>query len=170
MGKSLSFLAILLIGIGIFSGLQAGLFTQSTHPTQTKGEPFAVTKSDAEWQKQLSPEEYNVLRKEGTEPAFTGKYTHNKETGNYHCKACEHPLFSSTTKFDSGTGWPSFMAPLTDGVGTRDDSRFGMKRTEVHCKNCGSHLGHVFDDGPGETGLRYCINSVSLNFDSEIEN
>ena len=124
-----------------------------------------ITKTDEEWRKLLTPEQYKVLRKQGTEPAWTGKYHNHKEKGVYVCAACGLPLFSSDTKFDSGTGWPSFWKPIDEShVGTESDRSFFMTRTEVHCARCGGHLGHVFPDGPPPTGLRYCMNSVSLEF------
>ncbi len=124
-----------------------------------------VEKSEEEWKAELTPEQYEVLRRAGTERAFTGEYVHNKDTGMYHCGACGAELFSSDTKFDSGTGWPSFYEPaVAANVETRDDTGHGMVRTEVLCRACGSHLGHVFPDGPNPTGLRYCINSCSLDF------
>lgn len=118
------------------------------------------------WKKKLIPEQYDVLRKKGTEPAFSGTLYNNHKTGMYLCAACGKPLFSSKTKFDSGTGWPSFDNPLNkENIELRKDDSFGMQRTEVICKNCGSHLGHLFNDGPKETtGLRYCINSCALSF------
>lgn len=124
-----------------------------------------IVKTDEEWKKVLSEEAFYVLRKKGTERAFTGKYHAHKEKGIYICAACGYELFSSDTKFDSGTGWPSFYQPVKEGnVGKEIDKGFFMTRTEVHCARCGGHLGHVFSDGPKPTGLRYCINSVSLDF------
>ena len=124
-----------------------------------------MTKTEDEWKQVLSPEEYEVLREKGTEPPFSGKLLKNKKNGIYVCAGCRNPLFSSETKFDSGTGWPSFWSPVSeDSVEEKVDNRFGMRRTEVNCKKCGGHLGHVFDDGPTPTGQRYCINSVSLKF------
>ncbi|TBR11940.1 MAG: peptide-methionine (R)-S-oxide reductase [Candidatus Nitrosotenuis sp.] len=125
-----------------------------------------ITKSDQEWKQVLSPEEFEVCRKKDTEAPFTGKYTHCKDDGIYRCTCCENELFKSDTKFDSGTGWPSFFEPLRkDSVKYETDTAYGMMRTEVMCAKCGSHLGHVFDDGPKPTFARYCINSVSLKLE-----
>lgn len=125
-----------------------------------------VELTDQEWRDRLTPEQYAVLRRQGTERAFTGAYHDTKDEGTYRCAACDLPLFSSAEKYDSGTGWPSFSAPLSpEAVGLEEDASLGMRRVEVVCSRCGSHLGHVFDDGPAPTGQRYCMNSVSLRLE-----
>jgi len=125
---------------------------------------FEVTHSDAEWRKLLTPEQYAVLRQSDTERPFSSPLLHEERRGNFACAGCDLDLFSSTTKFDSGTGWPSFWAPLTKSVGEVRDTSFGMVRTAVHCSRCGGHLGHLFDDGPQPTGLRYCMNGIAMTF------
>lgn len=125
---------------------------------------FPVEKSDEEWRAALTQAQYNVLRKHGTERAGTSPLNSEKRAGIYHCAGCGQPVFSSSTKFDSGTGWPSFYAPLDNAIGTSEDRSLFVTRTEVHCRRCGGHLGHVFDDGPPPTGKRYCMNGVAMRF------
>lgn len=138
---------------------------QSQRENRSTNMPNKIRKTEQDWKKELSPEEYEILREKNTERAFTGKYNDHKEKGIYNCAACGLPLFSSTTKYNSGSGWPSFYAPVqTENVLTANDYSHGMTRKEILCAQCGGHLGHVFDDGPKPTGLRYCVNSISLKF------
>ena len=132
-----------------------------------KTETFPIEKSDEEWRKQLDPQQYSVLRKHSTERAFTSPLNEEKRTGAFLCAGCGEPLFDSATKFESGTGWPSFWQPLPGGVGTTTDRSFFMTRTEVHCAKCGGHLGHVFPDGPAPTGQRYCMNGAAMKFEEK---
>ncbi len=143
------------------TGLYATSFRGSA---ATETEKFEVTYTDAEWRKRLGAQEYAVLRQADTERPFTSKLLHEERAGTFACAGCDLDLFSSKTKFDSRTGWPSFWAPLEKAVGTTSDSTFGMTRTAVHCARCGGHLGHVFNDGPKPTGLRYCMNGLAMTF------
>ena len=147
------------------AGLGALLATRlAGPPSAAAAGTFEVEHTDAEWKKLLSPEQYYVLREEGTERPFTSPLNHEKRKGTFTCAGCDQPLFSSDTKFDSGTGWPSFWTALKGAVNETKDTSYGMVRTAVECHRCGGHLGHVFDDGPKPTGLRYCMNGVALNF------
>jgi peptide-methionine (R)-S-oxide reductase len=157
---------VLLGGVGGLA-LAAGLSLRM-QPTRAKG-AFEVSMSEDEWRKKLTPEQYDVLRESGTEPAFTSPLNDEHRAGIFACAGCDRDLFDSRTKFDSGTGWPSFWAPIENAVGTEQDSSYGMVRTSVHCARCGGHLGHVFDDGPQPSGLRYCMNGVALKLMPEGE-
>ena len=152
-------------GIGA-SGLAAllGGGLRGAAAAETGAEVFEVTHTDDEWRKLLKPNQYAVLRREGTERPFTSALNDEHRTGRFACAGCALDLFSSATKFESGTGWPSFWQPLPNAVGERRDSTLGMARTEVHCRRCGGHLGHVFNDGPKPTGLRYCMNGLAMTF------
>jgi len=144
--------------------LTAGAMAALLPGAARAAEAFEVTRSRKEWRAMLTDAEYRVMRDEGTERAFSSPLNAITDKGTYHCKGCDQPLYSSETKFDSGTGWPSFTAPLDDAVETMPDNGFFMRRTEVHCDRCASHLGHIFDDGPEPTGKRHCLNGVSLIF------
>lgn len=152
-----------LLGGGVAAAMLA-LFRGARAGSPSKGKRFEVEKTDAEWKALLSPAAYDVLRHEGTERAGTSPLLNEHRDGTFLCAGCALPLFSSKTKFESHTGWPSFYAPLPNAVETTEDRSFLMVRTEVHCRRCGGHLGHVFDDGPQPTGLRYCMNGVALGF------
>jgi peptide-methionine (R)-S-oxide reductase len=147
-------------GIGAIAAV-LGLSPRTTRAAEGN---FPVKRSEAEWRKLLGPDAFRVMRQEGTETPYTSPLNKEKRKGVFTCRGCQLPLFSSATKFESGTGWPSFYQPLANAVGTSADRQFGMTRTEVHCRRCGGHLGHVFDDGPPPTGKRYCMNGLSMAF------
>lgn len=151
----------MLLGAGVVTMIGAALGGRAF---SAPGKRFAVTMSEAEWRRKLSPAAYAVLREQATERAYTSPLDKEKRSGTFLCAGCDLPLFSSLTKFDSGTGWPSFFRPLPGAVGTTTDYKIGYPRTEVHCSRCGGHLGHVFDDGPPPTGKRYCMNGVAMRF------
>ena len=142
----------------------AATFLAACGSSPAEAKVFKVTYSDAEWKRRLTPEQYRILREEGTERPYSSPLDKEKRAGTFVCAGCGNALFSSTTKFDSGTGWPSFYAPLRGAIGTSTDFKLGYPRTEVHCADCGGHLGHVFRDGPKPTGLRYCMNGVAMRF------
>lgn len=153
-----------LLGLGALTGTLAGLRGLFSSTPAHAARSYEVTYSEAEWKKRLNPEQFNILRKAGTERPYSSPLDKEKRTGVFSCAGCALPLFSSKTKFDSGTGWPSFWQPMEQAVVEETDSAFGMKRTEVLCRRCGGHLGHVFNDGPKPTGLRYCMNGLSMTF------
>ena len=153
---------ILLASLASLLGLAAFRWLRAS--PASAAEKFEVEKTDAEWRAQLTPQQYEILRKHGTERPWSSPLLKEHRKGIFACAGCDLPLFSSDTKFDSGTGWPSFWQPLENALGRTEDRTYGMTRIEVHCRRCGGHLGHVFDDGPPPTGLRYCINGVSLKF------
>ena len=134
---------------------------------KTDEKPFDVVKTDEQWKQELTDQQYQVLRQHGTEPRGASPLNKEHRAGTFKCAGCGQPLFTTDTKFDSGTGWPSFYAPMDDAVGTTTDRSHFMVRTEVHCKHCGGHLGHLFDDGPAPTGQRFCMNGVAMNFETE---
>jgi peptide-methionine (R)-S-oxide reductase len=150
-------------GVALIAGLRWMQSSDVAAATAAAG-TFEVEKPDAEWRKLLTPAQYDVLRHQGTERPGSSPLDHEKRQGTFACVACDLPLFSSETKFDSGTGWPSFYQPLPNAIATTEDRSFFMKRVEVHCRRCGGHLGHVFEDGPKPTGLRYCMNGIALKF------
>ena len=149
---------------GLATALAATTLGQRTAAAGEKTMTFEITKTDAEWKSLLTPEQFRVLRKHGTERAGTSPLDKTYDPGMYHCAGCDLPLYASDTKYDSGTGWPSFWKPLDNAIGTSEDSSWFTVRTEVHCRRCGGHLGHVFEDGPKPTGLRYCMNGVAMKF------
>ena len=149
-----------LAGLGAFT---AGITARMAGAAEDKA-TFEVVRTEAEWRKLLTPQQYNVLREHGTERAFSSPFDTTYAPGTYHCAGCDNPLYASTTKYDSKTGWPSFYQPLPGAIGTSTDYKLIYPRTEVHCRRCGGHLGHVFDDGPQPTGLRFCMNGVAMTF------
>ncbi|WOE75471.1 peptide-methionine (R)-S-oxide reductase MsrB [Alterisphingorhabdus coralli] len=157
-------LAGLAAGGVIMAGLGVSRIGIGAAPASAKGKRFPISRSDAEWKKRLTPMQYYVLRQEGTERAFTSRLNKEKRSGTFLCAGCNHPVFRSADKYDSGTGWPSFTRAVSANIGTSTDYKIGVPRTEVHCSRCGGHLGHVFNDGPRPTGKRWCINGAALRF------
>jgi peptide-methionine (R)-S-oxide reductase len=156
--------SLLTAGVALGALAVTNKFARAQSMTATEKAIDFKNLSEAEWKQRLSPAQFDVLRKHGTERAGTSPLNHEKRKGTFACAGCDLPLFASDTKFESGTGWPSFYQPLENAVGKREDRSFGWKRTEVHCRRCGGHLGHVFDDGPKPTGLRYCMDGYALTF------
>lgn len=161
-GGTCSRRSFMLAGAGL--ALCAASPPLASPPLAMAGTIYPVSLSDAEWRRKLTPQQYDILRKSGTEPAFSSPLNNEHRAGVFSCAGCDQPLFDSGTKFDSGTGWPSFWKPRDQAVGEEQDRSFGMERTAVHCARCGGHLGHVFSDGPAPTGLRYCMNGLALAF------
>jgi peptide-methionine (R)-S-oxide reductase len=151
-------------GVAALAGASAFALYRATEADSAPKENFEVHYTDAEWKQRLTPQQYNVLRREGTEAPGSSPLNGEHRAGTFACAGCDLPLYSSKTKYDSHTGWPSFWAPLENAVGTSTDRKLIVARTEVHCRRCGGHLGHVFDDGPKPTGLRYCMNGVAMKF------
>ena len=155
------------LGLGLFAtagyGLSALTFTDKTQASEN-AEVFEITRTNKEWRELLTPQQYNVLREEGTERPGSSPLNEEKRAGIFHCAGCDLAAYDSKTKYESGTGWPSFYEAVADAVGTREDNTLFMKRTEVHCRRCGGHFGHIFDDGPQPTGMRHCINGLALTF------
>ncbi|EKF20673.1 peptide-methionine (R)-S-oxide reductase MsrB [Nitratireductor pacificus] len=150
---------------GAFAALAGGAFLVGNRPGgKAMAETFEITKTEDEWRRILSEQQFAVLREEATERAFTSPLNEEKRAGLFHCAGCDLPVYSSETKFDSGTGWPSFWEAVPDAIGTKEDNSLFMTRTECHCRRCGGHLGHIFDDGPPPTGKRHCINGVAMTF------
>ena len=168
MKKSTTIIAITILFSGILACARAQQQNEQKNPYYSHTDKNKLKVNDAEWKKVLTPTVYNIMREKGTEPANTGPYVHNPKKGIYYCAACGQALFSSDTKFDSHTGWPSFYQPLTESsVANAKDNSYGMERDEVMCARCGGHLGHVFDDGPAPTHLRYCMNGYALSFEEK---
>ena len=155
---------VLLGGAGLLGAIGLIDWLATSREVAAGTETFEVSKSEAEWKAALTPEQFRVLRQHGTERPFSSALNNEHRRGTFHCAGCDLPLFGAETKFDSGTGWPSFYAPIEGNIGKTEDRTYGMLRTEVHCRRCGGHMGHVFDDGPKPTGLRYCIDGFGLVF------